>query len=360
MKIVDVACFVVDPDCPLVRVATDEGVVGWGECYRRAPAVSKATVEQLLRPLLLGADPFDNEVLHRRMMRLGTSVGPLGALGPAVAGVDIALWDIKGKALGVPIWRLLGGKERETVTFYASSLRRDMPPDEEARRVVSLVEAGYRAYKMHSALPNHIDHPSDRTIETVRAIRGAVGDHIQLMVDVNGAFSVHHAIEIGRQLEDLGVFQFEDPVPPEDLEGLARVADALTIPIASGEFRFTRWDFHELIVRGRVDIVQPNVTKVGGLTELLKIAVVASTFHRPIMVHNLQPTIGTAAHLHFCAVQAAASYPQEYNIEPVAVRDRWPILRTPIAVVNGEISVPDGPGLGIDVDEELVRRLAAG
>lgn len=196
-------------------------------------------------------------------------------------------------------------------------------------------------------------------METVREIRAAVGDDVDLLVDVNGAYSVHHAIAIGKQLEDLGVFHFEDPVSPRDHHGLAEVARALTLPVASGESHFTHWEFRDLIVDGEVDILQPDVVKAAGLTELQKIAVLASAFHKPMTIHNTQPTICTAAHLHFCAVQPLMPYAQEYNIEPVSIRDCWPILKSPLAVVDGFIAVPDGPGLGIDVDETMVRRLAA-
>lgn len=357
MKITEVECLILANEHPIVRIATDDGLVGWGECFRRARFLAKVTIEQELRPMLIGANPLDTEVLHRRMLRALTVAGPLGTLATAVAGIDIALWDLKGKALGVPIWQLLGGKVRDRIPVYASSLRRDLTPGDEARRVAGFAEAGYRAYKLHSAVPGAIDHPADRTIDTVRAIREAVGDDVALMVDVNGAFSTHHAIEIGKRLEDLGVFYFEDPVPPHNYAGQAEVARALTIPVASGESHYTVGEFQELIAQGQVDIIQPDVVKAPGLTELQKIAVLAAMHHRPMTVHNTQPTICTAAHLHFCAVHPHVPYWQEYNIEPVSIRDRWPILTTPLAVVNGEIAVPDGPGLGVEVDEGLVRRL---
>jgi L-alanine-DL-glutamate epimerase-like enolase superfamily enzyme len=358
MRITDVECLILANEHPIVRIATDEGIVGWGECFRRSRAVARTTIEQMFRPILVGQNPLDTEILHRRMLRLGALAGPLGALSVAIAGIDIALWDIKGKAFGVPIWQLLGGKVRDRIPVYASSLRRDLEPVEEARRVAGLVAQGYRAYKLHGAVPGTIDHPADHTVQTVREIRVAVGDGVDLMVDVNGAYSEHRAIAVGKQLEDLRVFHFEDPVAPQNHAGLARVAAALTIPIASGESHFTHWQFRDLIVEGQVDILQPDVVKAAGLTELQKIAVVASAFHRPMTIHNTQPTICTAAHLHFCAVHPHMPYTQEYNIEPVSIRDRWPILRTPLSVVDGHIAVPDGPGLGIEIDEDMVRRLA--
>lgn len=358
MKIIEVECLILANEYPVVRIGTDDGLVGWGECFRRARRLIKPTIDESFRPLLLGTNPLDTEVLHRRLLRSAGVAGPLGTLAPAVAGIDIALWDLKGKALGVPIWRLLGGKVRDKVRFYASSLRRDLTPIEEAKRVAGLAEKGYKAYKLHGAIPGSLDHPADLTIATVREIRAAVGDAIAIMVDVNGAYTVHHAIEIGKQLEDLNVFHFEDPVSPHDHHGLAQVASALTIPVATGESHFTASEFHALIEDGQVDILQPDVVKAAGLTELQKIALLASLYNRPMSVHSTQPILCTAAHLHFCAVHPHIPYWQEYNIEPVSVRDRWPILKSPLEVVGGEIAVPDSPGLGVEVDEGMVRRLA--
>lgn len=357
MKITEVECLILANEHPIVRVATDEGLVGWGECFRRARVLAQAAIEHVLRPLLIGANPLDTEMLQQRMLRALSVAGPPGTLATAAAGIDIALWDLKGKAFGTPIWRLLGGKVRDRIPVYASSLRRDLAPTDEARRVAGFVEAGYRAYKLHSAVPGAIDDSRDRTIDTVREIRAAVGNDVALMVDVNGAFSTHHAIEIGKRLEDLGVFYFEDPVSPRNYAGQAEVARALRIPVASGESHYTLADFHDLLTLGQIDIIQPDVVKAPGLTELQKIATLAALHHRPLTVHNTQPTIGTAAHLHFCAAHPHLPYWQEYNIEPVSIRDRWPILSTPLNVINGEIPVPNGPGLRIEVDEELVRRL---
>ena len=358
MRIARVECLILANEHPIVRIETDEGIVGWGECFRRARAVAKPAIEQFYAPVLLGQDPLDIATLHRRLMGLSQVTGPAGSLAVVVAGVDIALWDIKGKALGQPIWKLLGGRVRDRIPVYASSLRRDLTPETEAERVVSLLGQGYRAYKLHGAIPGRVDDPGDKTVETVRAIRRIAGQDVRLLVDVNGAYSVHHAIEIGRQLEELSVTVFECPVPEHDHRGLRQVADALDIVIAVGESHFTAREFHTLLDEARPDIIQPDVVKAAGLTELQKIADVAALFRTPMTVHNTQPTLCTAAHLHFCAVHPHVPYEQEYNIEPVSIRDRWPILPGQLQVKYGHIAVPDGPGLGVDVDEPLVRRLA--
>lgn len=358
MRITSVECFVLDRQFPFIRIATNEGIVGWGECFRRITAVNVAAVQEVLAPILLGRNPFETEDLHRLMLIAGQIGGPHGTLTPAIAGVDIALWDIKGRALGVPVYQLLGGKVRDRVRVYASSLRRDMTPLEEARRVASFAEQGYTAYKLHSAIPGAIDDPADQTVATVREVRAAVGEAFEILVDVNGAFSPHHAIAVGRRLEELGAFHFEEPVPSHDLEGLARVADALAIPIAAGEMQHTRYQFRDLILHGRVDILQPDIVKAGGFTEMVKIAALASAHNRPLTVHNIQPTLCTAAHLHFVAATPICVYAQEYNIEPVSIRDEYPVLKTPLEVRQGYLDVPQGPGLGVEVDEAAVRRWA--
>ena len=299
---------------------------------------------------------METEPRWQEMIRATSASDMGGAVYCAVAGLDIAMWDLKGKALGVPIYQLLGGKTKDKIRMYASSLRRDLTPLEEARRASSLVEEGYTAYKLHSALPGAIDHPSDQTIATVTEVRKAVGPDIEILVDVNGAFSAHHAIEIGKALENLGVFHFEEPRPHYDLAGLASVADVLDIPIASGEMIYNHHQYKDLINWGKIDIIQPDIVKVPGFTEFQRIAAVASSFGKPMTAHNTQPTISTVAHLHACAAFANMPYAQEYNIEPISIRDERPILKEPLKLIDGYFEVPNGPGLGIDLDEETIRK----
>ena len=330
MKITDVECLVLDQDFPFVRIHTDEGITGIGECFRRRPEITKMLVEEVLKPALIGKDPTDTAVRFKDMMRAGSAIEMGGLVFCAISGLDIAMWDIAGKALNVPIWKLLGGKHRDMIPVYASSMRRDLTPLEEGRRAAGLVEQGYSAYKLHRALPGAIDHPSDETIPTVTEVRAAVGDDVDILVDVNGSYSVHHSIEIGKALEDLGVFHFEEPRPAHDLEGLAQIADALTIPIASGEMIYTHHQYRDLILQGKVDIIQPDIVKVPGFTEFQKIDALASAFGVPITVHNTQPILSTVAHLHFCAASSMVPYQQEYNIEPISIRDEWPVLKEPL------------------------------
>ena len=233
MKISSIEYLLLDKQFPFVLVHTDENVTGIGECFVSQPAVIKTVVEEILTPAIIGKDPVQTESRFRDManasesleigLTLNNTIG--GAISIGMAGIDIALWDIKGKVLGQPIYDLLGGKVIEKVPLYASSITREMTPIEEAKRAAYFVEDGYLAYKLHSAVPGKIDDREDHTIATVKEVRNAVGDNIDILVDVNGAYSVHHSIEIGKQLEDLGVFHFEEPRPHYDLDGLAHIAD---------------------------------------------------------------------------------------------------------------------------------------
>ena len=360
MKITDVECLILDGDYPLVLVSTDEGITGYGECFRRSPEVSKTAIDTVFRPLVLGKDPFKSEEIFDLMFKAGSVSGPPGALLTAASGIDIAIWDIKGKALGVPIYELLGGMRpgRERVRVYASSLVRDLSPLDEAKRAVAFQEKGFTGYKMHSAVPGSIDHPADQTLASVREMRFATGDAFEILVDVNSAYSVHHAIEIGKKLEEYGVFHFEEPVALHDLAGLAKVTGSLNIPVAAGENAYTRWMFRDLIMHGHPDIIQPDVVKIGGISELIKVGNVANSFGTPMTVHNTQPIISTAAHLQWIATRNDVPYAQEYNIEPVSIRDDRPILKSPLSVIDGHITVPTGPGLGLEFDDSEIRHWA--
>jgi L-alanine-DL-glutamate epimerase-like enolase superfamily enzyme len=358
VRIRDVEALTLYGKYAFILVHTDDGLTGLGECDTFSTPLVKPTVERVLRPLLVGKNALDTGPLWDEMSAACQRVSMAG--GGAISGVDIALWDIAGKALGVPVHRLLGGKRRDRVKFYASSMRHDLSVEEEVERVQEMVERGFDVYKLHGAVRGFTDHPGDHSVATIRGIRKALGDELGILLDVNGSYSRHHAIEVGRQLEELRVHHFEEPVHAQDYEGMAVVADALDIAIAAGERCYNRWQLYDLARLGRIDILQPTITRVGGFTELRRIDALASVLRLPLTVNNIQPTVATAAHLHFLASSTNVPYAQEYNIEHIPVRDDTPVLREPLRVEHGGyIRVPDGPGLGIELDLELMRKLDA-
>ncbi len=358
MKITSIECLILEGEYPFVLVHTDDGLTGIGECFRRQPSVTKSMIDDIITPSIIGKNPVETDARYRDMIHSANALEIGGAAWIAIAGLDIALWDLKGKLLNQPIYELLGGKVRDSVPVYASSMKRDLTPYEEATRATGLVEKGYKGYKLHSAVPGKMDDSADQTIKTVTEVRKAVGDDIDILVDVNGAYSIHHSIEIGKKLEDLGVFHFEEPRPHYDLEGLSKISDALTIPIASGEMIFSPYEYRDLIIRGKVDIIQPDIVKAPGFTGFLQIEKIANAFGIPITCHNTQQTVSTVAHGHFVLASEQTPYKQEYNIEHCSIRDDRPILKEPLNISNGELKLTDKPGLGIELDLETVRELA--
>ena len=358
MKITSIECLILEGEYPFVLVHTDDGLTGIGECFRRQPSVTKSMIDDIITPSIIGKNPVKTDARYRDMIHSANALEIGGAAWIAIAGLDIALWDLKGKLLNQPIYELLGGKVRDSVPVYASSMKRDLTPYEEATRATGLVEKGYKGYKLHSAVPGKMDDSADQTIKTVTEVRKAVGDDIDILVDVNGAYSIHHSIEIGKKLEELGVFHFEEPRPHYDLEGLSKISDALTIPIASGEMIFSPYEYRDLIIRGKVDIIQPDIVKAPGFTGFLQIEKIANAFGIPITCHNTQQTVSTVAHGHFVLASEQTPYKQEYNIEHCSIRDDRPILKEPLDISNGELRLADKPGLGIELDLDTVRELA--
>jgi L-alanine-DL-glutamate epimerase-like enolase superfamily enzyme len=254
--------------------------------------------------------------------------------------VDIALWDLLGKVRGAPVYELLGGATRPRLPVYASLMRYDSPTDI-ARACKSFVAQGFTMLKLHQT-----DVPS------VRAAREAVGPDVELMLDVNCPWTPAEAIGMARALEPYRLFWFEEPVwPPEDYTGLAHVARATETPIALGENESTLYGFREIAERRAGDILQPSITKVGGITEFKKIAALAQAANLPIAPHSFYFGPGLAATLHVAATWGGAM-PVEF---PTGEHET-PFLRHPIQARGGHVDVPAGPGLGVEINEEAIRR----
>lgn len=341
----------------LVKLTASDGSSGWGEAVATSDGSALDALERAA-PLVLGRDIFHTGPLSRDLLRQGYRFGG-GAHAAAASAVDIALHDLQGRVLHRPVWSLLGGRFRQRAAVYASAMRVGRTPDEEAAKVATLHAEGYTTVKLHTATVWGLEGVPDNTVATVTAVRAAVADRVRVMVDVNNAFTAADALRVGRALQELGVTHFEEPVAPWDLDGYARLATALDLDIAAGEQTHTLTGFRDLIGVGKVDVLQPNITACGGYTAGMKIAALAEAASRRIVCHNTEPTLGTVAHLHYWASVPLCDRPQEYFGEDFhPLRDETPVLAEPLAVHAGEIPIPDGPGLGVEIDEAVVRHHA--
>ncbi len=360
LKVTDIKTYVMKTGQIFTEVFTDAGVTGFGECSPMMHgAAFAAIIDKAIKPYAVGQNPFDVEKIWRAAYFGKYKLGPMGIFLEALAGVDIALWDIMGKALGVPCYMLLGGKVRDKVPLYASFMRHHRQPADEVKQIEKWVARGFQAIKIHPYEYWAFDQGYDDTLDVVKAVRSAFGDKLTLLVDVNNSYSVHRAVEVGRRLEDYNVALFEEPIAAYDYAGYKRLCAALDIAVGAGEQEYTHWQHKDLIVQGEVDVIQPDVIKCGGLTELRKIGVIASVFNRPIRCHNTQPTVGTAAHYHFWISDPMCLYEQEYQAETYALRDQTPILKEPLEIRDGFLTMPDRPGLGIEIDRKVLQEQMA-
>jgi L-alanine-DL-glutamate epimerase-like enolase superfamily enzyme len=317
--------------------------------------VVAAHVRYSLMPIVVGRDPFDVEAIVEAMF-VSTYKIAGQAQAMAISGIEIALWDLMGKALGVPIYRLLGGAYRKRIRMYASSMRRDISPQEEAYRMAKLVEEkGFTAVKVRVGQTYGFDADAapGRSVAVVREVRRLLGDDIEIMVDGNSCFTAPRAIQLGRRLEEYGIFHFEEPCPYTDLDATARVAEALDVAVAGGEQDWDLHRFREMMQEQAVDIVQPDLIKAGGFSVCKKVAALAEAFGCVCTPHQTQP-LGTIANLHFAAATPCCRYAQEYNIEPHPIG--YALFKDPVHVIDGHMAVPEGPGLGVELDEEVLER----
>jgi D-galactarolactone cycloisomerase len=337
----------------LVRVETDDGVVGHGECLARyAPRAWADLVNDVLAPVVVGSDPFDVEHTWDRMYRsFGSFSGhSRGLLLEAMSGIDIALWDVMGQAVGEPVARLLGGSPRD-VAAYASSVTVDTT-EAMVAEAESFVGAGFTSLKVKIGR----DLATERTVLT--AIRDAVGPEVTLSVDANGAYSFGDAVRVAHMLSELDVRWFEEPVRTEYRSSYAKLRAATTIPLAAGEGEFTRWGMRELLETGAVDIIQPDVCRSGGITETRKLSALATLYHADYAPHvGASGALCAAASVHLAA--ATPSFlTYECSVPANPLRDD--LAREPVGhadqVRDGVIPVPDRPGLGIAIDDAVVER----
>ena len=381
MKITDIQASVIGRDEPhsggcvwtFVRVYTDEGLVGTGECNSASAASGfavKAAIETM-KPALLGKDPTNPgplyELLRRRGRYGGTSNAPVIF---AITGIENALIDITGKALGVPAYKLLGGKFRDTIRLYADLHAGDEEtPEAYAEKAAEVVqEEGYTAVKFD------VDHTGvgkldpwnwtvgaqemNHIIDLIRASREAIGFDVDLAIDCHGQFDVPSAITLAKAVEDLRLMWLEEPVPAENVDALAQVKASTSTVICSGENQYTRFEFLELLQRQAVDVIMPDLSKVGGMLEAKRIADIADAFYVPFAPHNVSSPLGMMAACHVCA-----AVPNFFVLEFHGREIPWwndlcegdqPFIR------NGTMRVSERPGIGVELNDAVARSLLWG
>jgi L-alanine-DL-glutamate epimerase-like enolase superfamily enzyme len=327
----------------LVRVTTDEGIDGLGEAWCD-PALADGVVLGKLRPQVLGEDPFNVELIWHRAFDGAAMYDPKGAVVAGMSGIDMACWDIMGKALGQPVHKLIGGLCRDAIEAYASDLHWQENPADMARLAASFVEQGFRRVKTHVGVDPHDD------VRRVRALREAIGPDVGLMVDINTGFDRPTAIRFGRRIAEYDITWYEEPLSPMDLDGLAVIRESTGIPIATGENEYTRWGFREMLSKGGVDVAMPDMARTGGITEMRKICAVAEAFGVVVSPHNYSSGVCSAATLHLMAATprtgplewdtVGSSIVPELFVEPPVLRD-------------GHIVVPQLPGLGVHLPDEV-------
>ena len=365
MKITGVKIYVVDADWRdwvFVKVCTDEGLTGVGEaslsgCEQMVVAALKG-----IKTYLLGKNPLDiarhwRALYHGRFWR-----GPV--LLSALGGVEQALWDILGKACGVPVYRLLGGSCRDRVRCYThiSEATSGHSIAQRAEEASQAVAEGWTALKWDPLPPNFLTlRPADMrfVVEQIRAVREAVGDDVELLVELHGRLDPDTAVRLAHEIEPFRPFFVEEPVPPESLDALAKVAGQVRVPLATGERIVTRYGYWPLLERQLVAFIQPDVIHVGGLLECTKIAAMAEARYVGVAPHNPNGPIGTAATLHLAANLpnfAILEMPADDYQWSAHWRDELLVDPTVVQVQDGYLALPTAPGLGVDLDEEAIAR----
>jgi L-alanine-DL-glutamate epimerase-like enolase superfamily enzyme len=342
-----------------VRVHTDAGTSGLGEASpMQGGLASLGIVVHDIAPALIGKDPLDHAVLLDTLLHTLVKLGPEGALTGALAAIDIALWDLKGKTFGQPIYKLLGGAWRTTLPFYASiGGNGERTVDEVLRVVEARMKDQPAAVKIRFDADRtrpDLDIPGD--IAKARAVRKLVGDAFPLAFDANNGYSTGGAIRVGRALEELGYWWFEEPVQHYHVAAMGEVARRLDITVSAGEQTYTLAGLAELISAG-VRMVQPDIVKMGGITGLQRCAALAQAHGVELVPHQTQPTIGHMASLHVAAAQLQATKPCEWN-DPSSRTHA--VFANPPTPVDGLFHLPQGPGLGLDlIEAELNKRRVA-
>jgi L-alanine-DL-glutamate epimerase-like enolase superfamily enzyme len=363
MKIVHIGATLLSPfPWVLVKVVTDEGLVGIGEAYHGA-GVHQIVVDPRLTAPLLGEDPRNVDKLFHEMMRSMSASGFYqGAVMSAISGIEMALWDITGQAAGVPIWQLLGGKFRDKIRVYNDCHTGDSESIDSWVAKAKEVEArGFDAIKFDiDPMPHQRDRYSRGIsnddiayyIDVVKAVRDVLDPNTDLLIDGHWKHSPTDILQVAKAYEDMNLFWLEDPIPPENIDAMARLTQSTTTPICTGENFYTSHGFRELVEKQAADIISPDLAKAGGLLEGRKIADLAELYYIPFCPHNICGPIGTMAVTHVCAAVPNFQLLEFHHLD----NDVWSgLLVEQDLIQNGHVDVTTEPGLGVTLNEDAAR-----
>ncbi len=358
MKVTEIralVCHAYRTNWVFVKVLTDEGIYGVGEATLEMRELTVAAAVKELERYLVGRDPHNIEGFVHDAYRDAYWRGGV-VLMSALAGVEMALWDIKGKALGVPVYQLLGGKMRDSIPCYANGwFAGAKQPEDFAAKAKDAVKKGFKALKWDpfgSAYMNLSRQEYKTAVRCVEAVSEAVGDEVELLIEGHGRFNIPTAVRIGRELENFNVLWFEEPIPPDNLKGIAEVKRRIRVPVAAGERLYSRWDYKNFFEEKSADFVQSDVTHCG-IMESKKIAAMAEAYHIPFCPHNPSGPLSNAATL-----QLAACVPNFYMLETMSsdVPFRKDVANETVIFENGCMGIPELPGLGVDINEEEIAK----
>ncbi|SLN75557.1 mandelate racemase/muconate lactonizing enzyme family protein [Ruegeria meonggei] len=352
----------------LVEVETDEGVTGWGECFGAGniALANKGIVEQVIQPMVLGMDPLDRDVIWHKVYNLMRDHGQKGMPLQSLSGVDIALWDIAGKIAGLPLHKLIGGTHRDRIQVYGYGM---MLRPESADNLVSrfkdeaaaIKEMGFCATKMKVGLGPRDD------VRLIEAVRKGVGDDYRFMIDANHAYTTHDAFYVGRAMEEFDPYWFEEPVAPEDLDGYRELRAGLNVNISGGEAEFNRWGWRALLESRGLDIAQPEVCALGGITEYQRVLALCHAHFTPVVNHVWGSAVAVATNMHLLAAMPplpGGLFPWEPMLEFDTTDNKFrdellvdPLnIQSQVASTGGFVAIPTGPGLGVEPDRDFILR----
>jgi D-galactarolactone cycloisomerase len=352
----------------LVEVETDEGITGWGECFGAGniALANKGIVQQVIQPMVLGMDPLDRDVIWHKVYNLMRDHGQKGMPLQSLSGVDIALWDIAGKVAGLPLYKMIGGAHRDKIDVYGYGmmLRTESVDSLVARftdEAAAIKGMGFKATKMKVGLGPRDD------VRLIEAVRRGVGDDYCFMIDANHAYTTHDAFYVGRAMEEFEPYWFEEPVAPEDLDGYRELRQGLRVNISGGEAEFNRWGWRALLESRGLDIAQPEVCALGGISEYLRVLALCHAHFTPVVNHVWGSAIAVATNMHLLAAMPplpGGLFPWEPMLEFDTTHNlfRDDLLINPLDIQgqvannNGTVDIPSGSGLGVNPDRDFIRR----